>query len=173
MLVWSTANVMFKYHSDDSDQDELTYFTSSAPTSNTYTPTKSRRRGSDSTLSSEPTVKSQAPSHQLTLKRSDAIMEVISQEWTKEGAWGVWKGTNVTFVHALLSKTVENWSRGLIAALMNLPDPSLGASADVIDPTYPWASLGLAVVAAVVTGLILSPLDLVRTKYILPFSQYR
>ena len=95
-------------------------------------------------------------------------MEVISQEWSKEGAWGVWKGTNATFVYSLLVKTVENWSRGLIAALVNVPDPGvlngLGVSADVIDTSYPWASLGVAVAAAVVTGLVLSPLDLVRTQ---------
>jgi len=102
-------------------------------------------------------------------------MEVISQEWAKEGAWGVWKGTNTTFVYTILVKTVENWSRGLIAALVNVPDPGtlngLGPAVDIIDTSYPWASLGVAISAAVVTGLILSPLDLVRTKsgYCFPF----
>jgi len=105
-------------------------------------------------------------------------MEVVSQEWTKEGAWGVWKGTNTTFVYTILVKTVESWSRGLIAALMNVPDPGalngLGPAVDIIDASYPWASLGVAVAAAVATGLILSPLDLVRTKLVscfLPFAQ--
>ncbi|KAH8592836.1 mitochondrial carrier domain-containing protein [Bisporella sp. PMI_857] len=156
------------YLSDDSDQDELTYFTSTAPPSRSYSPSKSRRRGSDRSISSpEPPSKPQDPPYKLVLKRPDALMEVISQEWTKEGAWGVWKGTNITFVYALLTQTVENWSRGLIAALMNVPDSGLGGSADMIDASYPWASLGVAVAAAAVTGLALSPLDLVRTKLIM------
>jgi fusion and transport protein UGO1 len=95
-------------------------------------------------------------------------MEVVSQEWTKEGAWGVWKGSNATFVYAFLLKTFENWSSGLISGLFNVPDPGmiagLGAVVDVVDSPYPWASIGVAVAASIVTGLILSPLDLVRTK---------
>jgi fusion and transport protein UGO1 len=93
---------------------------------------------------------------------------VISQEWTKEGAWGVWKATNATFIHSLLLTTLENWSRGVFSAIFNVPDPGaivgLGAVTDVIDTPYPWASLGVAVAASVVTGLLLAPLDLVRTK---------
>jgi len=95
-------------------------------------------------------------------------MEVISQEWTKEGAWGVWKGSAATFSYTLSSKTIESWSRGVLSAILNIPDTGvatgLGPSADILDATYPWASLGLAVAAAVMTGLILAPLDLVRTK---------
>lgn len=95
-------------------------------------------------------------------------MEVISQEWTKEGAWGVWKGSNATFVYAFLLKTVESWSRGLFSALCNLPDAGvtggLGAVSEVVDSPYPWASLAVAVAASVATGLVLAPLDLVRTK---------
>jgi len=95
-------------------------------------------------------------------------MEVIGQEWTKEGIAGVWKGSNTTFIYTLASKTVESWSRGVLSAILNIPDPgvtpSLGPSADLLDTNYPWASLGLAVAAAVITGLALAPLDLVRTK---------
>jgi len=95
-------------------------------------------------------------------------MEVISQEWNKEGAWGVWKGSNATFVYAFLLKTVESWSRGVFSALFNLPDAGiiggLGAISEVADSPYPWASLAVAVAASVATGLILAPLDLIRTK---------
>jgi fusion and transport protein UGO1 len=95
-------------------------------------------------------------------------MEIISQEWTKEGMYGVWKGSNITFLYVLASKGIESWARGLLSAVFNVPDPgvttALGPSADVLDTNYPWASLGLAVAAAVLTGLTLAPLDLVRTK---------
>jgi fusion and transport protein UGO1 len=110
--------------------------------------------------------KKSTPTHQLNLKKSDALLEVISQEWNKEGAWGVWKGANATFVYAFLIKTIESWSRGLLSALLNVPDPGIlaGGSPEVIDTQYPWASIGIAVGAAVASGLILAPLDLVRTK---------
>jgi fusion and transport protein UGO1 len=95
-------------------------------------------------------------------------MEVISHEWAKEGAWGVWKASNATFVYAFLLKTVESWSRGMLSALLNVPDAGviggLGATTEVADSVYPWASLAVAVAASVATGLLLAPLDLVRTK---------
>lgn len=31
---------------------------------------------------------------------------------------------------------------------------------------YPWASLGVTIAAAVMAGLILAPLDLIRTKFV-------
>jgi fusion and transport protein UGO1 len=92
-------------------------------------------------------------------------MEVISQEWTKEGAWGVWKASNATFIYSVLHKTLENWAKGLLSALVNLPDAGLtGQAAELIDAQYPWTSLGVTVGAAVMAGLVLAPLDLVRTK---------
>lgn len=156
-------------YGSDSDADEPAYFTSSAPSAHSYTPSRSRRRNSDRSLSPPPrSPKTIPPSHQLSLKRADSLLEVISQEWTKEGAWGVWKATNATFIHSLLLTTLENWSRGVFSAIFNVPDPGaivgLGAVTDVIDTPYPWASLGVAVAASVVTGLLLAPLDLVRTK---------
>ena len=95
---------------------------------------------------------------------------MISQEWTKEGGWGVWKGSNTTFVYGVLLQTLEKWSRSFLSALLNVPDPDLTTglemSAELLGTTYPWASLGVAIAAAVATGLILAPLDLIRTKYV-------
>jgi mitochondrial fusion and transport protein UGO1 len=80
----------------------------------------------------------------------------------------VWKGSNATFIYSVLFKTVETWSRSLIAAIVNVPDPGmiagLGLNVDVADSPYPWASLGVAVAAAATAGLLLAPLDVVRTK---------
>lgn len=161
------ANGSKQYPSDDSDQDELTYFTSSAPSAHSYSPSRSRRRRSDVSRS-PPSPKTPPPTNQLILKRPDALLEVISQEWTKEGAWGVWKGSNATFVYGFLLHTIESWSRGLLSALLNVPDPGIlggiGGAAEVVDTQYPWASLGIAVGGAVAAGLVLAPLDLIRTK---------
>ncbi|RDL36473.1 Mitochondrial carrier [Venustampulla echinocandica] len=164
------------YISDDSDGDEQSYFTSSSPSSLSHSPSRSRRHnpvGRDYSPSPE---RRAAPGYQLSLKKADSILEVISQEWTKEGARGVWKASNTTFLYSLLLHTMEQWSRGLFSAIFNMPEAAvagLTGSADLADSPYPWASLGVAVAAAVTTGLILAPLDLVRTKSVaslLPFA---
>ncbi|KAI1091760.1 mitochondrial fusion and transport protein Ugo1 [Rostrohypoxylon terebratum] len=153
----------------DSDPEESAYFTSSTP----YTPTPStrshKRRGSSPSGSPKPPPKAEVFPHQLVLRRPDSIFDVISQLWSKESAWGVWKGTNATFLYTVLQSLFENWSRSLLSALLNVPD--LGLKDDVdrlvdVASPYPWASLCVAAAAAVATGLILAPLDLVRTRLI-------
>jgi fusion and transport protein UGO1 len=166
---------MTKYGSDDSDPDEPAYFTSSAPSSSSYSPTRSRRRHvTDRSGYVIPPPSSSLPAqHQLLLKRPDSILEVISQLWTTEGAWGVWKASNATFIYSVLLKTVESWSRSFLAAVVNVPDPGLiaglGVVIDVADSSYPWASLGVYVAAAAMAGVILAPLDIVRTKSVYPY----
>jgi len=164
----------------DSDQDEPSYFTQSAPSRHERRPSthsRSRRR----TPSSHSASSTRAPSsphhsHKLNLRRSDSIMEVIGQLWQHSGATGLWKATNATFIYNVLSKAIETWSRSLLSALMNLPDPAtLSASPgdvvagaigglDVADSPSPILSLGIAVAAAAIAGVLLAPLDLVRTR---------
>ncbi|KAI1078728.1 mitochondrial carrier domain-containing protein [Whalleya microplaca] len=160
-----------EFPESDSDADENTYFTSNVP----YTPTPSarshKRRGESSPVQSPKLPASAAVlPHQLALRRPDSIFDVISQLWSKESMWGIWKGTNATFLYTVLQSLLENWSRSLLSALLNVPD--LGVKDDVdrlvdIASPYPWASLCVAAAAAVATGLILAPLDLVRTRLIL------
>jgi fusion and transport protein UGO1 len=101
------------------------------------------------------------------------LLEVISQIWQKESAWGVWKGTNVTFVYNFLFKTTESWTRSLLSALFNVPDPGLmGSSAsgigglDIIDSNSPLLSLAVAVAASAIAAIAVGPLDLIRTRLI-------
>ncbi|CAK7567540.1 MAG: hypothetical protein SEPTF4163_005506 [Sporothrix epigloea] len=185
----SAADDPFGNHfgDDDSDPDEPSYFTPSAP--NTPLPLyplpAHRRRavspnattpggtGTATTLGEPEANRVASPvvlaENQLVLTKNDSILEVISQLWQKEGAWGVWKGTNASFLYTVLQSLLENWSRSLLSALFNVPD--LGLKDDVdrlidIASPYPWASLFVAAAAAVTTGLILSPLDVVRTRLI-------
>lgn len=123
--------------------------------------------------------------YQLAIRRPDSVLEVIGALWQREAAWGVWKGANASFLYGLLSSLLENWTRGVLSALFNVPDlgsvvagaagatagSSGGAAealmdrlADVAAP-YPWASLAVAATAALATGLLLAPLDIVRTRY--------
>ncbi|KAH6692522.1 mitochondrial carrier domain-containing protein [Plectosphaerella plurivora] len=153
----------------DSEGDEPAYFTSNMP--HTPTPAKRARRGLPDTSSgteSPRTVARLTPSaSHLTLRLPDSIMEVIGQLWQKEGAWGVWKGSNATFLYTVISSLLENWTRSALSALCNVPD--LGVKDDIdrlidIASPYPWASLGVAAAAAVAAGLLLAPLDMVRTR---------
>ncbi|KAJ8127070.1 hypothetical protein O1611_g6570 [Lasiodiplodia mahajangana] len=145
-------------------------FTSNAPYTPTPAPRPRRRRGSTPPVES-PKINTKAAllPHQIVLRKPDSILDVIAQLWSKESAWGVWKGTNSTFLYSILQSLLENWGRSLLSALLNVPD--LGVKDDVdrlidIASPYPWASLCVAAAAAVTTGLILAPLDLVRTRLI-------
>ncbi|EFQ34933.1 hypothetical protein CGRA01v4_04138 [Colletotrichum graminicola] len=160
------GSAVFSEGDSDSDLDEPAYFTSNAP----VTPTPSyRHRQSSPSPPHTPAPKQPVPPYHLNIRRSDSLMEVIGQLWQKEGAWGVWKGSNATFLYSILSSLLENWSRSALSALFNVPD--LGVKEDIdrlidIASPYPWASLCAAAAAAVATGLILAPLDLVRTRLI-------
>ena len=174
-----------QYPSDDSDSDSPGFYTSAAPplpqvpesTRLSSHSSQARRRRVHSPqaerrgAAADPTP---APSHELTLRKSSSLLEVLGQLWHKEGAWGVWKGTNVTFVYNFLLKTTETWTRSLLAALLNVPDPGLlsgGASSsgigglDIVESPNPITSLAVVVAAAALAAVVLAPLDLIRTRY--------
>jgi fusion and transport protein UGO1 len=172
---------------EDSDEDSPGYFTSTAPrldARSPYSPAVSRsrsprkqsqrRRGLDSrSRSRTPTRPPPNAIRKLELKRPDSLLEVISQLWQKESAWGVWKATNCTFIYNFLLKTTEGWFRSLISALLNIPDPGLVGSAgsgigglDILDSPSPLTSLGVAVAATAIAATLLAPLDMVRTRLI-------
>ncbi|OCK79523.1 mitochondrial carrier [Lepidopterella palustris CBS 459.81] len=163
---------------DDSDADSPSYFTSTAPRAQAYSPTSPRsperhRNTPSRSNSSTPTPASSKPPHKLELRRPDALFDALKQLWIKESVWGPWKATNMTFVYNLLLKTGETWTRSLLSALLNVPDPGQARSTasgigglDIIDSPNPLMSLAVAVAAAAITCLALAPLDLVRTRLI-------
>ncbi|KAK4152482.1 mitochondrial fusion and transport protein ugo1 [Chaetomidium leptoderma] len=163
-------------HSDsDSDLDESAFFTSHQPRTPSPTLSRSKNPRRPTSESPRPSAKPVA-AHQLAIRTPDSVLEVIAQLWHKEGAWGVWKGSNATFIYSVLQSLLENWSRSLLSALFNVPDLGLKNDmdrlVDIASP-YPWASLCVAAAAAVVTGLILSPLDLVRTRLVITSTASR
>lgn len=159
----------YLYDDSDSEGDESAYFTSNVPD----TPTQlygSRSVYRHRSSASQAAARSAIPKHYLNLRRPDSILDVIAQFWQKDGAWGVWKGSNATFLYTVLQSLLENWSRSFLSAVFNVPD--LGMKEDIdhlidIASPYPWTSLFVAGAAAVATGLLLSPLDLVRTRLIM------
>lgn len=151
----------------DSDQDEPAYFTSNVPATPTPSYPRSQRQRSPPSESPKTPAKATLPPNYLQLRRPDSILDVISQLWQKEGAWGVWKGSNASFLYTILQSLMENWSRSLLSALFNVPDlgvkDNVDRLVDIASP-YPLASLFVAAAAAIATGLVLSPLDMVRTR---------
>ena len=128
------------------------------------TPRSRRDVWSGDDATSSPAPASRLP-HRITLTRPSSLIDALSQVWAKEGAWGVWKGANTTFIYSVLLKTMESWTRSLLAALFNVPEPGLLAGViDILDSPYPVATLGVAVAAAGIAGVILAPLDIVRTQ---------
>lgn len=164
---------MQREQDSDSEGDESTFFTYTGPD----TPTSTMRGGLTerraSPLQSPKPVKRQqsiVPDHYIPLRQPDSVTEVIGHLWQKDGVFGVWKASNATFLYTVLHSLLENWSRSFLSAIFNVPDLGLKEDIDrIIDiaTPYPWASLFVAAGAAVVTGLALAPLDLVRTRLIM------
>lgn len=179
------------FSDDESDPDSPSYFTSSAPLA--HTPTRRsrtrRRHGSPEpdgvprvhTPQLPPSKPHQSP-HTLDLKSSSSVLAVLSSHWATEGPWGIWKGTNSTFIHSILLSTITSFVRSFFSAFMALPDPGLSFTAapslsyagglDILSSPSPWASLAVAVSAAGLAGVILAPLDIARTKLILTPSTH-
>ncbi|KAF2220640.1 hypothetical protein BDZ85DRAFT_266913 [Elsinoe ampelina] len=171
---------------EESDSDSPSYFTPTKPPVSRYdhgSPRRKRSRGRPSppsrSESTTPVPSSYSHPHRLRLRQHDSILETLGALWNSSGATGLWKATNATFVYNVLVKALESWTRSLLSALANLPDPAamagtpsdLVASAmggvDVADSPSPLVSLGVAVAAAGITGVLLAPLDLARTRLII------
>ncbi|KAL6878917.1 mitochondrial carrier domain-containing protein [Trichoderma novae-zelandiae] len=174
------------FEGEESEGEEPAYFTTSDPAiPNPWNPNQPQvekrpnSRRAESPLQSPTTPKKVpvTPEHFLNLRRP-AVLDVIGQLWQRDGAWGVWKGANATFLYTVLQSLLENWSRSFLSAIFNVPDlgfkDNIDRLVDIASP-YPWASLLVAAAAAVTTSLVLAPLDLVRTRLILtnPFKGQR
>lgn len=91
-------------------------------------------------------------------------IDVMSSILSKEGTTSLWKATNVSYIYQALSATLESWLTGFFAPFLEIPDPFY------IDINYspdPFKSFVLILVASITTGIILAPLDLIRTKLII------
>lgn len=161
------------FSDSESDSEAPSYFTSNSADDNSSH--RTRRCGGDRTLSDSTTHASTSQPTTLHLVQTDSIIEVISQLWSREGAFGVWKGSNSTFAYGVLLKTIETWTRSCLSALLDIPDPMLFNAAlglksyngpTILDSPSPVASLSVVIVAAAVAGCLLAPVDLVRTKWV-------
>ena len=91
--------------------------------------------------------------------------------WSTEGAFGLWKGTNPTFLYNILLSTLTTLLRSLICAALALPDPALSTTPtpaalprlDILASPSPPLSLLASLAAATLSAALLAPLDTVRT----------
>lgn len=172
--------------SDRESDDIPDYFTSAAPRSRS--PRKRRRTPPTTSLSPTPTPKDRREhdpdsTYKLRLKSASSITQTISALYNTSGAVGLWRATNCTFIYTILSRTTDSFLRSLLLALVGLPEiigpdgsglaPALtvpGAAGfsglDVSQSPNPVGSLVVIGIASCLTGLLLAPLDLVRTRLI-------
>ncbi|KAA6406550.1 MAG: hypothetical protein FRX48_09715 [Lasallia pustulata] len=172
--------------SDDSDPDSPSYFTSTAPLSHTRSRSPRPRGRHRRPRSRSPNAVPSASPHKLRPRDSSSLLNVISQLWASEGAWGIWKGSNSTFIHSILYSTLTTWMRSLLAALVSLPDPSGLPTMNLLTPSInapvggldilsspsPLSSLLVAVSASALVSILLAPLDIARTYLILTPSTH-
>ena len=180
-------------HQSDQSNDMPDYFTSSAPRSRS--PRKRRRTPPRDDLSPSPTPtpndrREHDPdgTYLLQLKKPDSIIHAISALYNTSGAVGLWRATNATFLYSILLRTTDSFLRSLLLAIVGLPEvigpdpgglgPSLSITGagfsglDVSESPNPIGSLVVVGLASCVTGLLLAPLDLVRTRLILTATSH-
>ena len=133
-------------------------------------------------ISRSPSPELKKTPHALALKSPSSLIGVISSLWTAEGAWGIWKGTNSTYLLSILSSTIASFTRSFISALLAIPDPGLSfqlsplstyaGGLDILSSPSPLTSLAVVISAAGIAGIVLAPLDIVRTKLMLTPSMH-
>lgn len=140
--------------SDLSDEDEIDFFQSN--TSSQPIQPKPKPSSASKSPIEKPNYKVQ-PVSQHTL-------DVINAVCTNDCALAMLRGINASFIYSTLSHTIKAWITGFASPFLNIPDPFF---LDLTHSTEPAKSLWLSVIACVLTGLILMPLDLIKVRLML------
>lgn len=91
-------------------------------------------------------------------------IDIMTAIASKDGPFALFKGINASFIHYTLSHTIEAWITGFLSPFLAIPDPFF---LDLTHSTEPAKSLWLSVLACVLAGVILMPLDLIKVKLML------
>ncbi|KAI7960477.1 hypothetical protein MJO29_005545 [Puccinia striiformis f. sp. tritici] len=96
-------------------------------------------------------------------------MRAISR-WRGEGFLGLWKGQLTAFIIDTISSKLQPI---LLSGLFLLGSTPSAATLPLEHQAYPGLPLALSVGSYTITGLLLAPLDLIRTRLIVQSSQLR
>ncbi|AET39564.1 mitofusin complex protein UGO1 Ecym_4527 [Eremothecium cymbalariae DBVPG len=102
-----------------------------------------------------------ASSSQQIAPSSLHTMEILNSIMDKEGTKGVWRANNTVFIYNFLSESLDAWFTGLLSPFLHVPDPYF---IDIIHSPDIQKSVILTLAAGVFTGLVLLPLDLIKTR---------
>lgn len=91
--------------------------------------------------------------------------------WKGEGWWSLWKGQLTTMVIDVLSNAMQPFLYSCLAAILLRNSPF--STLPLVHIPQPLKPFAITVLSHVVTGYILSPLDLVRTRLVAQSSQSR
>jgi mitochondrial fusion and transport protein UGO1 len=164
----------------DSSDEEPNFFTTNGPLEQS-TPSPPRgRRGRPSLPQSrtssyrQPAAPPSSPD-KLHLKNSHSLLDALSALSSSSGAFSMWRGTNTTFIHSVLSRTLETFFRSFLAALFGIAEPDVlppfTASAlpdtSILASSAPAATVLISTAATALAALMLSPVDAARTRLIL------
>lgn len=88
-------------------------------------------------------------------------IDIMTSIAAKDGPFALFRGINASFIHYTLSHTIEAWITGFISPFLSIPDPFF---LDLTHSTEPGKSLWLSVLACVLAGVVLMPLDLIKVR---------
>ncbi|AGO11105.1 AaceriAFR373Wp [[Ashbya] aceris (nom. inval.)] len=90
-------------------------------------------------------------------------MDVLNAVMDKEGTRGVWRANNTIFIYNFLSESLDAWFTGLLSPFLQIPDPYF---IDIIHSPDVQKSIALTFAAGIFTGLVLLPLDVIKTRLV-------
>lgn len=173
----------YPLNEDEEDEEDLeTYFTQTRPPPRPSLGSISKRSLSGSMATTtvpmqrtaRKTKKDEWPEYMLPVVIERGVTDMIRAmtRWRGEGILSLWKGQLTTFVIDTLSSNLQPLLLSTLYFLSPSSTPS-SISLPLEHHAYPGLPLTLSVGSYLLTGLLLSPLDLVRTRLIAQSSQLR
>jgi mitochondrial fusion and transport protein UGO1 len=172
---WNSLQEEYGEENANSSDDEPNYFTSTTsfePFTSGGSPTRGRRGRSPR---HEASAQTDSFSNQLHLKNMHSLLDTLSSLSSTSGPLALWRGTNSTFIYAVLSKTFEAFFRSFLAAVIGLAETDVlipvatGAipNSSILSSASPGTTVLIATAAAALSALLLAPIDAARTRLIL------
>ncbi|ETN46413.1 uncharacterized protein HMPREF1541_00597 [Cyphellophora europaea CBS 101466] len=161
---------------EDSSDEEPNFFTNNSQFGpSTPSPPRGRRgRPPPTRTTSQRSTGPSKTSGSLELRNSHSLLDALSSLSSNSGALSIWRATNTTFIHTILSRTLETFFRSFLAALFGVAeqDVLIASSSSIPDSSVlssiaPTATVLIATAAASLSALVLAPVDAARTRLIL------